>query len=48
SSAALQLYKKIGFLEISREKDYFVKNYKQPIYENGQRLRDQVTLAKKI
>ncbi|HGF7568217.1 TPA: GNAT family N-acetyltransferase [Enterococcus hirae] len=48
SSSALQLYKKIGFLEISREKDYFVKNYKQPIYENGQRLRDQVTLAKKI
>ena len=44
SSAALHLYKKVGFVEVSRNIDYFVKNYPEPIYENGELLRDQVTL----
>lgn len=44
SSAALHLYKKVGFVEVSRDIDYFVKNYPEPIYENGELLRDQVTL----
>ncbi|WP_165003632.1 MULTISPECIES: N-acetyltransferase [unclassified Enterococcus] len=45
SNAALHLYRKKGYQEISREKDYFIKNYPQPIFENGERLRDQITLA---
>lgn len=48
TSAALHLYQKKGFSEISREKDYFIKNYAEPIYEEGIRLRDQVTLARTI
>ncbi|MBO0430680.1 N-acetyltransferase [Enterococcus sp. DIV0660C] len=48
TSAALHLYQKKGFSEISREKDYFIKNYAEPIYEEGILLRDQVTLAKSI
>lgn len=44
TSAALYLYKKIGFIEVSRDIDYFVKNYPEPIYEDGELLRDQVTL----
>ncbi|WP_369886113.1 GNAT family N-acetyltransferase [Enterococcus ratti] len=48
TSNALHLYKKLGFIEQSREKDYFIKNYKSPIYENGELLRDQVTLEKTI
>lgn len=44
TSAALHLYKKIGFVEVSRDIDYFVKNYPEPIYEDGELLRDQVTL----
>lgn len=44
SSAALHLYKKVGFVEVSRDIDYFVKNYPEPIYENGELLHDQVTL----
>lgn len=48
STAALHLYKKKGFEEIDCEKDYFLKNYPEPIYEEGQLLKDQVTLAAKL
>ncbi|EPI00887.1 acetyltransferase, GNAT family [Enterococcus faecalis 13-SD-W-01] len=48
TSAALHLYKKKGFIEIAREKDYFLKNYAEPIYEDGRLLKDQVTLAVKL
>jgi ribosomal protein S18 acetylase RimI-like enzyme len=48
TTAALHLYKKKGFVEIAREKDYFLKNYPEPIYEEGQLLKDQVTLAARL
>lgn len=44
SSPALHLYQKVGFVEVSREADYFITNYAEPIYEEGKLLRDQVTL----
>ncbi|MBF8808375.1 MAG: GNAT family N-acetyltransferase [Enterococcus lacertideformus] len=48
SSVALHLYKKVGFVECARDKDYFLINYKELIYENGNLLREQVTLKKQI
>ncbi len=45
SSAALHLYQKMGYVEIGRVKDYFIHHYSEPIFENGDRLRDQVILA---
>lgn len=45
-SAALTLYKKMGFIEKKVVKNYFVDHYKEPIYENGILLTDQVILEK--
>ncbi|WVE61782.1 GNAT family N-acetyltransferase [Enterococcus faecium] len=45
SSAALHLYQKMGYVEIGRVKDYFIHHYSEPIFENGNQLRDQVILA---
>lgn len=45
-SAALTLYKKMGFVEKRVVKNYFVDHYKEPIYENGLLLTDQVILEK--
>ena len=44
-SAALHLYQKMGYVEIGRVKDYFIHHYSEPIFENGDQLRDQVILA---
>lgn len=46
TSAALSLYKRKGFKEVGFIKDYFVDHYPEPIYENGQQLRNQVILAR--
>ncbi|MBV6647472.1 MAG: GNAT family N-acetyltransferase [Cyclobacteriaceae bacterium] len=44
----LALYQKIGF-DIERiEKDFFIKNYTQPIYEGGIRCRHKVILTKQL
>ncbi|MCI5685975.1 MAG: GNAT family N-acetyltransferase [Enterococcus gallinarum] len=45
-TAALTLYKKMGFIEKKVVKNYFVDHYKEPIYENGILLTDQVILEK--
>lgn len=45
SSAALHLYQKMGYVEIGRVKDYFIHHYSEPIFEDGDQLRDQVILA---
>jgi ribosomal protein S18 acetylase RimI-like enzyme len=47
-SAALSLYKKMGFVEKEIVKNYFVDHYKEPIYENGIQLLDQLVLEKNI
>lgn len=47
TSPALSLYKRKGFKEIAVVKDYFVDNYPEPIFEDGQLLRNQVILERK-
>lgn len=44
----LTFYKKRGFEEIYRIKDFFIKNYSKIIYENGQQLTDMIYLQKKL
>lgn len=46
TSAALTLYQKKGFRQVALVKDYFIEQYDEPIYENGQRLRNQVILKR--
>lgn len=41
----LYLYQKVGFRITSIRKNFFVKNYQHPIYENGLLLRDMVVLV---
>lgn len=40
----LGLYQKCGFRMIRIERDYFVNNYPEPIFENGIPCRDQIVL----
>lgn len=40
----LYLYQKIGFRMTAIARDYFTLHYAEPIYENGLRLYDQITL----
>ncbi|WP_267201963.1 GNAT family N-acetyltransferase [Limosilactobacillus kribbianus] len=45
SFAQLYLYQKVGFRVVGIARDYFVRNYRQPIYENRLHLRDMLILA---
>ncbi|HWO53250.1 MAG TPA: GNAT family N-acetyltransferase [Paenibacillus cookii] len=40
----LGLYQKCGFRMVRIERDYFVNNYPEPIFENGIPCRDQIVL----
>ena len=44
----LYLYQKIGFEMVSLELDYFVKNYEDPIIEEGIPCKHQVRLRMKL
>ncbi|MEQ8714792.1 MAG: GNAT family N-acetyltransferase [Cyclobacteriaceae bacterium] len=44
SLGQLHLYKKMGFKIDAVEKDYFIRHYPEPIYENGSQCRDRVIL----
>lgn len=44
----LQLYKTCGFTISGVDKDFFIKMYDEPIYENGLQCRDQITLIKQL
>lgn len=46
SLGPLHLYRSLGFEIVEVHKDYFVKNYPDPIYENGIQCRDQIILRK--
>lgn len=48
SKAALTVYKSCGFRVTAIEKNYFLKHYDEPIYENGQLLKDQIILEKLV
>ncbi len=41
----LTFYQKAGFRVCAIERDFFVKNYPEPIYENGIHLKDMLRLA---
>ncbi|MCH3921439.1 GNAT family N-acetyltransferase [Limosilactobacillus sp.] len=45
SFTQLYLYQKVGFRVVGIDRDFFVRNYRQPIYENRLRLRDMLILA---
>lgn len=48
SIGQLHLYQKLGF-EVSRIKeDFFIRNYPEPIYENGIQARHMIVLAKPL
>lgn len=42
----LAFYKKRGFQETHRVKNFFVENYSHPIFENGRQLTDMIYLKK--
>ena len=44
----LALYQRCGFSIDSIEKDYFVRHYPEPIYENGIECRDMVRLRMEL
>jgi ribosomal protein S18 acetylase RimI-like enzyme len=44
SISQLAFYQKCGFRISGIKKDYFIKNYKKPIFENGIQCRDMIML----
>lgn len=48
SSAAIATYKKAGFKQVAVNKNYFTEHYPEPIYENGQHLKDQLVFELKV
>lgn len=44
----LNFYKKRGFIEYKRVKDFFTENYSYPIFENGVQLKDMIYLKKNL
>lgn len=41
----IEFYRKSGFRIFSIRKDFFLRNYDQPIYENGIQIRDMIMLS---
>lgn len=48
SPLTVLFYKKCGFVESHRVKNFFIDNYKNPIYECGKQLIDMVYLKKEL
>lgn len=48
SVAQLALYQKCGFRITGIDKDFFVRHYPEPIWENGIQCRDMVRLAQDL
>ncbi len=44
SAGPLKFYLKAGFEKFDIRKDFFVRNYPEPIYENGVQLQDMILL----
>jgi GNAT superfamily N-acetyltransferase len=44
----LALYQKCGFRMTSIDRDFFIRHYEKPIYENGMQLRDMVRLSQDL
>lgn len=41
----IEFYKKSGFVITGNRKNFFIDNYKDPIYENGLQLKDMIMLS---
>lgn len=41
----IEFYKKSGFNVTNNRKNFFIDNYKDPIYENGMRIKDMIMLS---
>lgn len=48
SEGTLAFYKKCGFINSHIVEDFFVKNYKKPIFEEGKQLTDMIYLKKQL
>lgn len=48
SIGQLTLYQKCGFRIVGIDRDFFVRNYPEPIYENGIHCRDMIRLVKEL
>jgi ribosomal protein S18 acetylase RimI-like enzyme len=48
STGQLYLYQKQGFEIYETQKDFFIKNYPEAIYENGLQAIDMIMLRKKL
>lgn len=48
STLTIPFYKKCGFIESHRIKNFFIDNYDHPIYECGKQLIDMVYLKKEL
>lgn len=46
SPSTMGFYQALGFRETGREKDYFLRCYDHPIYEDGKQLRDRILFQK--
>ncbi|MEM6643857.1 MAG: GNAT family N-acetyltransferase [Bacteroidota bacterium] len=44
----LALYQKVGFEMFKIQKDFFIKNYSEPIFENGIQCKHMVILEKEL
>lgn len=48
SIGQLALYQKCGFRIVGIDRDFFVRNYPEAIYENGIHCRDMIRLSKEL
>ena len=48
NESTLNFYKKRGFVQTRRVKNFFIDNYSHPIFENGRQLVDMIYLAKSL
>ena len=48
SPLTLGFYKRCGFSESHRIKNFFVDNYRHPMYEDGKQLIDMVYLKREV
>ncbi len=48
NNKTLTFYKKRGFQEIHRLKNFFIENYSHPIFEEGKQLKDMIYLKKSL
>lgn len=48
SPLTLPFYKRCGFHEVFRVRDFFMEHYDHPIWENGKQLRDMIYLEKQL